>query len=240
MVGWLGGWVVGWLGGGVGWLVWLGGCVLCGVGWCVVCGCVVCGVWCVVWCVCGVCVVCVCVAGEGGGGGGGTVERTQLALTPPPGIATHEVSGRHGVHLPELSLCSARDSVLRKMLWWWWWWCGPGADDTVYPYDIAAHAPNYGGRVPVDTTPCPVPVYRALKNPHQPNSTTESCQDHRSQRFLNRAPGKQLNLHNRDIDHPARTATAKSPWSANRPDQHNRGIDNLKRTATGETLWSAE
>ena len=43
----------------------------------------------------------------------------------------------------------------------------------VYPYDIAAHAPNCGGRVPVDTTPGPVPVYRALKNPHQPNSTTE-------------------------------------------------------------------
>ena len=27
----------------------------------------------------------------------------------------------------------------------------------VYPYDIAAHAPNYGGRVPVDTTPTTAP-----------------------------------------------------------------------------------
>ena len=27
----------------------------------------------------------------------------------------------------------------------------------------AYDAPNYGGRVPVDTTPGPVPVYRALK-----------------------------------------------------------------------------
>ena len=45
---------------------------------------------------------------------------------------------------------------------------GGGADQvlmtSVYPYDIAAHAPNYGGRVPVDTTPGPVPVYRALKS----------------------------------------------------------------------------
>ena len=42
---------------------------------------------------------------------------------------------------------------------------GGGADQVlmtnVYPYDIAAH--DYGGRVPVDTAPDPVPVYRALK-----------------------------------------------------------------------------
>ena len=29
----------------------------------------------------------------------------------------------------------------------------------------ARDAPNYGGRVPVDTTPDPAPVCRALKNP---------------------------------------------------------------------------
>ena len=33
----------------------------------------------------------------------------------------------------------------------------------VSPYAIV-DAPNYGGRVPVDTTPGPVPVYRALKS----------------------------------------------------------------------------
>ena len=29
--------------------------------------------------------------------------------------------------------------------------------------DAARDAPNYGGRVPVDTAPGPVPVYRAFK-----------------------------------------------------------------------------
>ena len=33
----------------------------------------------------------------------------------------------------------------------------------VSPYAIV-DAPNYGGRVPVDTTPGPAPVCRALKN----------------------------------------------------------------------------
>ena len=65
----------------------------------------------------------------------------------------------------------------------------------------------------MDTTPGPVPVYRALKNPHQPNSTCEI-----STVSLTTAPGNQLNPHNRNIDHPARTATAKSLWSANRSD----------------------
>ena len=57
---------------------------------------------------------------------------------------------------------------------------GGGADQVlmtcVYPYDIAAHAPNYGDRVPVDTTPGPVPMYRALKNtPHQLINAMMSC-----------------------------------------------------------------
>ena len=33
----------------------------------------------------------------------------------------------------------------------------------VSPYDIV-DASDYGGRVPVDTTPGPVPVYRTLKS----------------------------------------------------------------------------
>ena len=100
-----------------------------------------------------------------------------------------------------------------------------------------------------------------LKIPINPTAPRRAARSTGSQRFLNSssceistvslttAPGKQLNLHNRDIDHPARTATAKSLWSANRPDhgnrplrhdrevnlldQHNRGIDNLKCAATG-------
>ena len=35
---------------------------------------------------------------------------------------------------------------------------------------VITDAPNYGGRVPVDTTPGPVPVYRALKNPPRGSS----------------------------------------------------------------------
>ena len=31
---------------------------------------------------------------------------------------------------------------------------------------VSPYAPNYEGRVPVDTGPGNVPVYRALKNPH--------------------------------------------------------------------------
>ena len=58
---------------------------------------------------------------------------------------------------------------------------GGGSDvelsEHVCPYPLV-DAPNYGGRVPVDTTPGPVPVYRALKHHLHPNATTESCQDH--------------------------------------------------------------
>ena len=41
----------------------------------------------------------------------------------------------------------------------------------VSPYAMV-DAPNYGDRVPVDTAPGPVPVYRALRNP---NSPSEHC-----------------------------------------------------------------
>ena len=41
-------------------------------------------------------------------------------------------------------------------------------NDEMFIHDAARDAPIYGGRVPVDTTPGPVPVYRALKNPHSP------------------------------------------------------------------------
>ena len=40
----------------------------------------------------------------------------------------------------------------------------------MFIHDDARDAPNYGGRVPVDTTPGPVPVYRALKNPPRNSS----------------------------------------------------------------------
>ena len=52
-------------------------------------------------------------------------------------------------------------------------------DKHVYPCNDGVYtptnAPNYGGRVPVDTAPGPVPVYRALKNlPVVPAVKTDS------------------------------------------------------------------
>ena len=45
---------------------------------------------------------------------------------------------------------------------------GGGADVMlgvcVFVHTYQQNAPNYGGRVPVDTTPCPAPMCRALKN----------------------------------------------------------------------------
>ena len=47
-------------------------------------------------------------------------------------------------------------------LWLWWWWSRRDVNEMCL--SIPHHsAPNYGGRVPVDTAPGPVPVYRALK-----------------------------------------------------------------------------
>ena len=37
-------------------------------------------------------------------------------------------------------------------------------NDEMFIHDAARDAPDYGGHVPVDTTPGPVPVYRALKS----------------------------------------------------------------------------
>ena len=101
-------------------------------------------------------------------------------------------------------------------------------------------APNSGEACPCGhDPPGPPPVCRALKTPHQPITATMSFPivDERQLRSLRSVHRRQrefstscncgittvihtlrlLNshaLHNRDIDHPARTATAKSPWSA--------------------------
>ena len=52
----------------------------------------------------------------------------------------------------------------------WWWWCGPECRCRISVDNASLNAPNYGGRVPVDTVPGPVPVYRALKNPPRNSS----------------------------------------------------------------------
>ena len=46
---------------------------------------------------------------------------------------------------------------------WWWWWCGPVCIDDMFVHTSKRLAPNYGSRVPVDTTPRPAPVCKALK-----------------------------------------------------------------------------
>ena len=54
----------------------------------------------------------------------------------------------------------------------WWWWCGPVCLTYVSLHIRPRNAPDYGGRVPVDTTPGPAPVCRALKNSHSPRQST--------------------------------------------------------------------
>ena len=62
---------------------------------------------------------------------------------------------------------------------WWWWRCvvvvlTVKLMTCLWRY-VITDAPNYGGRVPVDTTPGPAPVCRALKNrPHIPAVKTDS------------------------------------------------------------------
>ena len=56
--------------------------------------------------------------------------------------------------------------------WWWWWWCGPVCNDACLSMTTPVDAPNYGGRVPVDTVPGTAPVCRALKNPPLNSSTS--------------------------------------------------------------------
>ena len=48
-------------------------------------------------------------------------------------------------------------------LWLGWLWCGPVCLTYVSVHIRPRNAPNYGSRVPVDTTPGPAPVCRALK-----------------------------------------------------------------------------
>ena len=57
-----------------------------------------------------------------------------------------------------------------------WWWLVVVVVLTVCLDDVSVHAtkrqaPNHGGRVPVDTTPGPAPVCRALKT-HPISSST--------------------------------------------------------------------
>ena len=57
-------------------------------------------------------------------------------------------------------------------MWWLWWWWSRRYDMSLTICHNSP-APNFGSRVPVDTAPGPVPVYRALKK----SSPHPSCQD---------------------------------------------------------------
>ena len=48
-------------------------------------------------------------------------------------------------------------------------------NDEMFVHDAARDAPDYGGRVHRDTAPSPVPVCRALKNPHSPSQSAATA-----------------------------------------------------------------
>ena len=93
----------------------------------------------------------------------------------------------------------------------------------------ARSAPNYGGRVPVDTVPGPVPVYRAIKklNPsaHHHDDELAHVDTPRKRRVLNRcncgsttmfsttAPVELAPPAQQGHRSPCPRATAESPWS---------------------------
>ena len=80
-------------------------------------------------------------------------------LGPTRGLVTHtEVSDLE------------QDGTFWRLWWLWWWWCGPVCIDDMSVHMNARFAPNYGGRVPVDTAPGPALVCRALKT--QPISSS--------------------------------------------------------------------
>ena len=78
-----------------------------------------------------------------------------------------------------------------------WWWCGGGgcgADNMYMDVSLSinhhGHAPNYGGRVPVDTTPGPAPVCRALKtHPITPRTAPSGVKVPPSHDMATQAPG---------------------------------------------------
>ena len=49
------------------------------------------------------------------------------------------------------------------VVWLWWLWFGHCCSMCVFLHTHARLQTNYGGRVPADTTPGPVPVYKAPK-----------------------------------------------------------------------------
>ena len=65
--------------------------------------------------------------------------------------------------------------------------------DDVSVHATKSQAPNYGGRVPVDTAPSPVPVYRALK---KTLTVSEHCNCETFAVFLHSEPPGSVIAHN--------------------------------------------
>ena len=103
-------------------------------------------------------------------------------------------------------------------------------------------APNYGGRVPVDTAPGPVPVYRALKIPL---TMSEHCNCGTNAVFCTPNHTAPVIAHNgHAITNPKTTscngessAVSSTPALENCRTCTKRSRPPYQCTATGESLW---
>ena len=77
-------------------------------------------------------------------------------------------------------------------------------NDEMFIHDAARDAPNYGDRVPVDTTPGPVPMYRAPKNPHSPSQSAATAGQ---TQFSALRTSRHLLLHTTGMQQPVLSST---------------------------------
>ena len=90
------------------------------------------------------------------------------SLPPPPRCGGASVASNESHRHPLGQVFTRKMGNLfggNAWLWWLWWlWSRRGVYDMSLTMCHNSPAPLYGSRVPVDTAPGPVPVYRALKN----------------------------------------------------------------------------
>ena len=112
-------------------------------------------------------------------------------------------------------------------LWWWWlwwWWFGPECKCRISVDNASHNAPNYGGRVPVDTTPGPAPVCRALKtHPVTPRTAPSGVKLPPSHDMATQEPAQHIgvaeSVQSADAEHVDTTAAVASkvlpvkPWT---------------------------
>ena len=101
-------------------------------------------------------------------------------------------------------------------LWWLWWlWFGPECKCRISVDNASHNAPNYGGRVPVDTTPGPAPVCRALKtHPISPRTAPSGVKLPPSHDMATQAPALHIgvaeSVQSADAEHVDTTAAVAS------------------------------